>query len=102
MLSCLVLYGRYTEAVLYEVQRLGSIAPFGLPHMADEDVTICGYLIPAGTMVLANIYGLHHDKRYWEDADTFNPERFLDSSGELAARQEAFMPFSVGEFCHRS
>lgn len=32
-----------------------------------------GYYIPADTMVLMNIWAIHHDKNAWKDPDTFNP-----------------------------
>ena len=34
----------YTEAVLHEVQRIGSIIPLGVPHKCMEDVTLRGYV----------------------------------------------------------
>jgi len=54
-----------------------------------------GYTIPEGTVLLANLYGVHHDPRYWEKPMEFLPERFLHSDGTLKT-SDAFIPFSVG------
>src|SRR6185295_2674585 len=39
---------------------------------------IAGYDLPAGTLVLASITGLHAREDLYEDAAAFRPERFLD------------------------
>lgn len=36
----------YTEAVIYETQRMGNIVPLGFPKMASKETTLEGYLIP--------------------------------------------------------
>ena len=37
----------YTEATILEIQRMGNIAPFGLPHSSfHEGITLRGKIIP--------------------------------------------------------
>ena len=36
----------YTEAIIYEVLRLGTIAPSALPHSTIRDTTVGGYDVP--------------------------------------------------------
>ena len=36
----------YTEAVVHEIQRMGNIAPLGLPRVTTKDVHLGDYLIP--------------------------------------------------------
>ncbi len=92
----------YVFACLAESMRYRTIGPLGLPHKASEDTEIGGYLIPAGTQVLGNIYSIHHDPRYWDSPDEFIPERFLplaDGSMAPAMTSQAYLPFGTG---HRS
>ena len=89
----------YTFACLAESMRYRTIGPLGLPHRASEDTEIGGYLIPAGTQVLGNIYSIHHDQRYWDAPDEFIPERFLpqeDGSMPPSLTSPAYIPFGTG------
>ncbi|KAG0714479.1 Cytochrome P450 2J3 [Chionoecetes opilio] len=38
----------YTMATISEVQRIGNLLPFAIPHKATEDVSLGGYRIPKG------------------------------------------------------
>ena len=89
----------YTFACLAESMRYRTIGPLGLPHRASEDAEVGGYLIPAGTQVLGNIYSIHHDRQYWDSPDEFIPERFLpqdDGSMSAALTSQAYLPFGTG------
>ena len=89
----------YVFACLAESMRYRTIGPLGLPHRASEDTEIGGYLIPAGTQVLGNIYSIHHDPRHWDTPDEFIPERFLpqaDGSMAEALTSPAYLPFGTG------
>jgi len=55
----------YTEAVMLETFRHSSVVPLGLFHSAMRDVKFHGFSIPKDTVVIANIYGVHHDKDIW-------------------------------------
>ena len=89
----------YTFACLAESMRYRTIGPLGLPHKASEDTEIGGYLIPAGTQVLGNIYSIHHDPQYWDSPNEFIPERFMpqaDGSMSPALTGPAYLPFGTG------
>ncbi|XP_072051623.1 cytochrome P450 2J5-like [Amphiura filiformis] len=85
----------FTSAVLLEIQRIGSIAPLGISHSCGDDTTIEGYNIPKGSVVVSNLYAVHHDPDTWRNADEFNPDRFLAQDGCLREREE-LIPFSTG------
>ena len=87
----------YTQAAIFESQRLSSIAPLGLPHRAVEDTELCGYFIPKDTWIFTNIWHAHHDANIWEKPHTFRPERFLSADGKDLVTPKDFIPFSVGE-----
>ncbi|XP_072014291.1 cytochrome P450 2U1-like [Amphiura filiformis] len=86
----------YTEATLLEMQRIGSIVPLGVPRAATIDTKLYGYDIEQGTMVMPNLWAVHHDERIWKDVESFKPERFLDSDGKLNRREE-LIPFAIGK-----
>ncbi|XP_064612840.1 cytochrome P450 2D4-like [Liolophura sinensis] len=73
----------YTEAVVMELLRYISHVPMGAPHSTVDDVTFRGYVIPAKTTVLTNLWAVHHDDRIWEEPWEFLPERFLDEEGNV-------------------
>ncbi|XP_072168477.1 cytochrome P450 2J2-like [Diadema setosum] len=85
----------YTNAVLLECMRLGTVAPLGVAHTALEDATLGGYSIPKGGVLFANIWQILRDKRYWDQPEEFKPERFLSRDGRLLKVDE-FVPFSTG------
>ncbi|XP_072241074.1 cytochrome P450 2U1 [Leuresthes tenuis] len=85
----------FTEATIMEVQRLTVVVPLAIPHMASETIEFRGYTIPKGTVIFPNLWSVHRDPTMWEDADTFNPARFLDDEGRLV-RKECFIPFGIG------
>ncbi len=89
----------FVFACLAESMRYRTIGPLGLPHKASEDTEVGGYLIPAGSQVLGNIYSIHHDSRYWDSPHEFIPERFLpqdDGSMAPALTSQAYLPFGTG------
>ncbi|XP_014676830.1 PREDICTED: cytochrome P450 2C15-like [Priapulus caudatus] len=85
----------YTEATITEVQRLGNIAPLGVPHLTLEEVEFGGYTIPANTPVIANMTAILRDPAHFPNPDIFDPERFLDEEGRFV-KNEAMIPFSIG------
>ncbi|XP_053404200.1 steroid 17-alpha-hydroxylase/17,20 lyase-like isoform X2 [Mercenaria mercenaria] len=87
----------YTEAVLYESMRLGTVGPLGIPHMTICDTEVAGYRIPKGTSVMVNHWALHHDPDAWDDVDRFIPERYLDENGKLGPKPKNWLPFSAGK-----
>ena len=50
---------------------------------AREDIHVDGVVIPRGTMLVLNQWFIHHQANTWEDPWKFNPDRFLDSKGQL-------------------
>lgn len=46
----------YVDAIVKEILRWHPVGPIGVPHMATEDDTFNGYLIPKGALILANIW----------------------------------------------
>jgi cytochrome P450 len=85
----------YTQMVIQESMRLRPPS-YWLPRTAAEDDEIDGYHIPAGTNVVSLTYMYHHHPEHWENADSFDPERFTPENS--ANRHKfAFVPFGAGQ-----
>ncbi|KAL3134381.1 hypothetical protein ABBQ38_006635 [Trebouxia sp. C0009 RCD-2024] len=86
----------YVQAVLSETLRL--YPPAGaLSRFALEDVQLGPYWLPEGTPVHIDIWSMHHDERWWQDAEVFKPERWLgDKNGGDKSGGHAYMPFGAG------
>ena len=84
----------FTTQVINEALRL--YPPFWMiDREAVADDRVGDTLIPAGSTVIVYVYGAHHAPRYWNDPETFDPERF---TRENAAAQPPFthLPFGGG------
>ncbi|MFC9294133.1 cytochrome P450 [Streptomyces sp. NPDC057011] len=76
------------RAFAHEVRRFYPFVPF-IGGLAARDLTYAGERIPAGTLLLLDVYGLHHDPELWERPYDFAPGRFLGREpghGELIAQ----------------
>jgi cytochrome P450 len=84
----------YLQAVMNEVLRMYPPA-YITARTSIEDCRIGGYDFPAGTTMLMSQWVMHRDVRYYEEPDTFRPERWLDG---LASRLPAgaYFPFGDG------
>ena len=86
---------KFTEAVLAESMRLYPPA-WTLGRLAIAEHEIGGYKIPIGSMVMASQWVMHRDKRFWEEADRFIPERWESQSVKEAGQRNIYFPFGGG------
>ncbi|EEF47380.1 cytochrome P450, putative [Ricinus communis] len=86
----------YLKLVIYETMRLHPPAPLVPPRECKENCVINGYDIPAKSNVILNLWALGRDPRYWNEADKFNPERFLDDSVDNKKNNFEYLPFGGG------
>ena len=66
----------YAAAFAHELRRFYPFAPF-VGGRAVHDLSYRGHDIPAGSMVLLDLYGQNHDPQLWTDPYRFNPDRFI-------------------------
>ncbi|KAH8093929.1 cytochrome P450 [Cristinia sonorae] len=77
----------YVQAIIKEVHRFRPIVPQLLPHRNTEDTVIDGYVIPSGSTVFINFWGINHDPEAFDHPEVFNPDRFIRS--EFGTREGA-------------
>jgi cytochrome P450 len=83
-----------TTAAIEEAMRL--FPPFWMiDRTAIEDDDACGFAIPAGTTVVAFIYGAHHDPKRWSHPESFAPNRFGGKANESRSGFD-YLPFGAG------
>jgi cytochrome P450 len=87
----------YLEAVISETMRIVSHVPLSLPHKSTRDTTLAGYDIPKGTLLISNLWAMHHNPKDWHNPEQFLPERFIDGKNNLRKNGvRNFMPFGAG------
>jgi cytochrome P450 len=83
----------YTTAVISESMRLYPPV-WVVGRRAIDDVVIGDYEVPRRTIVIMSQYVIHRDERFWPDAATFRPERWLEE--DPARPKFAYFPFGGG------
>jgi cytochrome P450 len=85
----------YTGQVVEESLRLYPPV-YSMTREAAAGDRIAGHEISAGDNVVIPIHALHRMADYWEDPDTFCPERFAPDRLTREQRK-AYIPFSAGQ-----
>jgi cytochrome P450 len=84
----------YTEKIIKEAMRIypPAWATTREPH---SEVKLGGHTLKRGKNVILNIYGIHHDPRFYADPERFDPERFSPEN-EKNIPKYAYIPFGGG------
>ncbi|MED6187398.1 hypothetical protein PIB30_076069 [Stylosanthes scabra] len=86
----------YLKLVVKEVLRLHCPTPLLIPRECTEETNIHGYDIPVKSRVMVNVWAIARDPQYWDDAESFIPERFEDSSLDFKGNNFEYLPFGAG------
>ncbi|KAF9463408.1 cytochrome P450 [Collybia nuda] len=87
----------YVTAVVKESLRWRDVAPIGFPHSIDVEDVYNGYRIPAGSIVIANLWAMLHDETIYPEPFKFNPDRFIkDGKLDPAVRDPEQVAFGFG------
>jgi cytochrome P450 len=85
---------RYTEWVVREAMRLYPPA-WGIAREALNDCEIGGYVVPKGTQIFFTQWLVHRDARWFDDPESFRPERWDHDLIKRLPRC-AYFPFGDG------
>ncbi|KAL3329441.1 hypothetical protein AABB24_036501 [Solanum stoloniferum] len=87
----------YLQFIIKETLRLHPPAPFLIPRRVDQDVELCDYIIPKGSLVLVNAWAIGRDSSFWDDALVFKPERFRSLELDMRGKDFELIPFGAGK-----
>jgi cytochrome P450 len=85
----------YTGQLIQESMRMYPPV-YSLTREATDDDEIAGHNVRRGDDIVIPIHAVHHMEEYWDQPDTFCPERF--APGGLNHEQRgAYLPFAIGQ-----
>jgi cytochrome P450 len=82
----------YLTAVCNETLRIYPVGMLTFPRMVKTPISLCGYQLEPGTVVIGSIYLTHHREDIYPEHEKFHPERFL----EKQFSPYEFLPFGGG------
>jgi cytochrome P450 len=85
---------RFTRAVIEETLRLFPPVPIQARE-ARQGRVVAGRTVAAGAIVMLVPWLLHRHKLWWDQPDTFLPDRFMPGGSGVPNRY-AYVPFSIG------
>lgn len=88
---------KFTQSVINETLRLANIVP-AITRQAMEDIKVKGYVIPKGSIIKADVGGVHLDEKKYRAASQFDPWRWKceENQNQEASMNAMFMPFGGG------
>ncbi|OWM85819.1 hypothetical protein CDL15_Pgr012069 [Punica granatum] len=87
---------KYLKLVIKEVLRLHPPVTMLLPRECGERCEINGFEIPEKATVLIHAWAIGRDPEYWDEPETFDPERFLNSPIDHRGNNFEYIPFGAG------
>ncbi|KAL7122248.1 hypothetical protein ACP275_01G032900 [Erythranthe tilingii] len=87
---------KYLKLVVKETFRLHPPIPLLPRACREEGVKVNGYSIPINSKVMVNIWSMGRDPQYWDKPESFEPERFENSTVDFQGNNFEYLPFGAG------
>ncbi|XP_014480563.1 PREDICTED: cytochrome P450 4c3-like isoform X2 [Dinoponera quadriceps] len=87
-------YMNYLECVIKETLRVFPTVPI-VGRRLTEDLILGGHTLPQGADAIITTLALHRNEKYWPNALTFDPDRFLPEN-MTNIHPYSYIPFSNG------
>ena len=81
----------YFRATIYDILRLSTVAPMGLPRSTTEDVKLRNFTIPKNTMVFPNLWQANHDETVWKNPHVLDPEQSITNDSTWVGKGSIFI-----------
>lgn len=87
------------NAVIDETLRYNTIVPNRSQRIVPpEGKVLANQAIPGGTFVSVPFRAIMHDERYFDEPESWNPDRFLSQKSQKHFNSKCLVPFSFGPF----
>ena len=86
----------FLRAIVKETLRLHPPAPFLVPHKAETNVEMRGFIVPKNAQILVNVWAMGRDSSIWTNPNLFMPERFLEQEIDFKGKNFELIPFGAG------
>lgn len=84
-----------TRATIHEVIRIRPIVTLSVPRKVANDCEVMGFKFTKDTIVMPNLWSVHHNEEDFPNPEVFNPRRYIDESGVFTPHSHV-MGFSLG------
>ncbi|KAJ9550978.1 hypothetical protein OSB04_015023 [Centaurea solstitialis] len=85
----------FLDSILKETMRLHPVAILP-PHLSIQDCKVAGYDIAKGTLIFTNSWSIGRDPNFWDDPESFRPERFFGRDIDVKGQHFELLPFGSG------
>jgi cytochrome P450 family 82 subfamily G polypeptide 1 len=68
---------KYLNAIIKESLRIFPPSSIIMFRESPKPFKMGPYTLPTNNLYLINIWQIHHDPKYWENPEQYDPERFL-------------------------
>ncbi|KAK8943203.1 Premnaspirodiene oxygenase [Platanthera zijinensis] len=85
----------YLNQIIKETLRLHPTGPLVL-RLCRESVELAGYTVPVESRIVINAWAIMRNPIYWENPESFRPERFDECTADFGSANFEFIPFGGG------